>query len=204
VADSNYPVRIGATRPKESSRVLALLYVLFGIKMIGLIIQWIVLFVFAIAAGVVFFISQIIVLFGGKYPEGLFSFMRRVLRQSVKVSGWYYGLSDEFPPFAPNDDAYPVELSIDEPATSSRGWAVATMLLIVKPIALIPHLFILWALQIASGLIVWIGNIVVLFTGSFPAGMYSFVLGVMQWQHRVGAFFLGLCDKYPPFSLEMD
>jgi hypothetical protein len=42
----------------------------------------------------------------------------------------------------------------------------------------------------------------VLFTGRWPEGLRSFVVGVIRWGTRVSAYFLLLTDKYPPFSLE--
>jgi hypothetical protein len=42
----------------------------------------------------------------------------------------------------------------------------------------------------------------VLFTGRWPEGLRSFVVGVMRWGTRVNAYLLLLTDKYPPFSLD--
>jgi Domain of unknown function (DUF4389) len=42
----------------------------------------------------------------------------------------------------------------------------------------------------------------VLFTGRWPEGLRSFIVGVMRWGTRVSAYFLLLTDTYPPFSLE--
>jgi Domain of unknown function (DUF4389) len=43
----------------------------------------------------------------------------------------------------------------------------------------------------------------VLFTGRWPEGLRSFVVGVIRWGTRVSAYFLLLTDKHPPFSLEI-
>jgi hypothetical protein len=42
----------------------------------------------------------------------------------------------------------------------------------------------------------------VLFTGRWPDGLRSFLLGVMRWALRVEAYLLLLTDEYPPFSLD--
>jgi hypothetical protein len=42
----------------------------------------------------------------------------------------------------------------------------------------------------------------VLFTGHWPDGLRTFVLGVMRWGTRVNAYFYLLTDEYPPFSLD--
>jgi hypothetical protein len=190
-----------ADYPEQSSRLWALLYLLFGIKSLVLIVHALIFIVLAIGAFVVFVVAQVIVLFTGRMSEGMHSFQTRVLAQNNKMNGWIYGLTDVLPPFMLSDDAYPVETSIGHPAQSSRLWALLNILL-VKAFALLPHLIILYVLQIASAVVVLIAQIMILVTGSFPRGMFDFVVGVIRWQTRVAAFFYGLRDEYPPFSLQ--
>lgn len=100
-------------------------------------------------------------------------------------------------------EPYPVQLSIVRPGASSRGKALLFLLLFIpKMVYLVPHLIIIYALNIAGFVTAIIGNFAVLFTGKYPEGMHRFILSTMQWQVRVNAFFLGLVDKYPPFRFE--
>jgi hypothetical protein len=96
---------------------------------------------------------------------------------------------------------YPADLRADYPQRSSRGWAALTILLI-KLIALIPHIFLLIFLGIAQWIVAFIAQFVVAFKGEYPAGMHEFVTGVLRWGTRVASFALSLTDKYPPFSLK--
>ena len=98
---------------------------------------------------------------------------------------------------------YPIDLRADYPARSSRGWAVLTIFLI-KLIALIPHAIILVFLGIAQFVVAIVAQVAVALNGEYPAGMYSFVAGVLRWQMRVTAFLLSLTDRYPPFTLQPD
>jgi len=41
----------------------------------------------------------------------------------------------------------------------------------------------------------------ILFTGSYPEGLYDFGVGALRWRIRVEAYFLLMVDEYPPFSL---
>lgn len=96
---------------------------------------------------------------------------------------------------------YPADFRSDYPPQSSRGWAALTILLI-KLLALIPHVFLLVFLGIAQWIVAFIAQFVVAFKGEYPAGMHEFVTGVLRWGTRVASFALSLTDKYPPFSLK--
>jgi len=200
MSNESYPVEFQVEYPQRSSRLWALFSVI-PLKFVALIIHWLVMIVFSLAMAVVFFISQIIVLFAGRYPEGMHTFMVKVLRWQMQISAFSYGLRDEFPPFAPSKDPSAVTLTMSRPETSSRGWAIMTMLGI-KALALLPHSIILGALSLAMVVIWFVSQIAVLFTGRFPQGMHDFIVGVLRWSTRVTAFSLGLCDRYPPFSLK--
>jgi hypothetical protein len=96
---------------------------------------------------------------------------------------------------------YPVRVEADYPPQSSRPLALCGALYPFKVLLLMPHLFILYFLGLAAGVVVYVGFWVVLFTGRYPRGMYEFALGVLCWQTRVSAWLFGLADLYPPFSL---
>ena len=52
----------------------------------------------------------------------------------------------------------------------------------------------------AAFVVVFIAQFAILFSGSFPEGMHTFVVGVGRWSTRVNAYLYALTDKYPPFS----
>jgi hypothetical protein len=145
-------------------------------------------------------VAQLVVLVTGRMPEGMHRFQTRVVAQGNKVNAWLYGLTDELPPFFLSDDPYPVETSVGHPPESSRLWALLNIVWL-KPLALLPHLVILYVLAIAMMVVVFIAQIVILVTGNYTRGMFDFVVGVMRWQTRMNAFLYGLRDEYPPFSL---
>jgi hypothetical protein len=54
-----------------------------------------------------------------------------------------------------------------------------------------------------GAIFVWIGAFfAVLFTGTYPEGMRTYLIGVNRWTLRVVAYAGLLRDEYPPFSLE--
>lgn len=96
---------------------------------------------------------------------------------------------------------YPADVRADYPERSSRGWAICTILLFIKLLALLPHAVVLIFLGIAQWIVAFIAQFMVAFTGQYPPGMHDFVTGVLRWQTRVLAFFLSANDRYPPFTL---
>jgi hypothetical protein len=73
---------------------------------------------------------------------------------------------------------------------------------LVKWLLAIPHYIVLVFLYIAGVVVVIIAWFAILFTGRYPRGMFDFVVGVLRWSLRVGAYaFLLVTDRYPPFSL---
>jgi hypothetical protein len=100
------------------------------------------------------------------------------------------------------EESYPIRLEADYPESSSRLLALlAIPFMFLKVLLVIPHIFLLYFVQLAACLVAFIGYWVVLFTGRYPRGMYQFVLGSLRWQTRVSAWLLSLVDRYPPFSL---
>jgi hypothetical protein len=94
---------------------------------------------------------------------------------------------------------YPVKLEIDYPTELSRG------LIFVKSWLLaIPHYFALVVLGIVALFVLIASWFAVLFTGVWPRGMFDYVVGVIRWSARVGAYIFLLTDAYPPFSLDDD
>ncbi len=96
---------------------------------------------------------------------------------------------------------YPIDVRFDYPPRSSRGWAALTIIF-VKFLALLPHGFILFFLDIAQLAVAFVAQLVVAVTGEYPPRMFAFVAGVLRWNTRVSAFLFSLTDHYPPFTLD--
>jgi hypothetical protein len=98
---------------------------------------------------------------------------------------------------------HPVTVIIPHPERSNRWLALSFLLLMIpKVLILLPHFLVLWALGIVAFVYMVLAQFVVLFTGRYPKGMHEFVANVLRWQVRVSAYFMGLCDTYPPFQLK--
>ena len=91
---ANYPITFDAEYPTKLSRLTTFFRCLLVIP------QLVVLYFLGIAAGVIVFISWWAILFTGRYPKGLFQFASGYLRWSTRVNGYYYLLTDKYPPFS--------------------------------------------------------------------------------------------------------
>jgi hypothetical protein len=96
---SVYPVRIEADYPERSSRLLALLGILF-LKTILLLPHIVVLYFVGIIQFIIVWLAYWVVVFTGRYPRGMFDFVIGASRWSLRVNFWDYGITDKYPPFS--------------------------------------------------------------------------------------------------------
>jgi hypothetical protein len=91
--------------------------------------------------------------------------------------------------------ASPVHLELNAPLNVAR-WRV-----IGNPIMAIPHIIILYVLNIVLNVVTFIAWFAILFTGNYPPGLFDFAVGVMRYQWRVGTFYLFMREPYPTFGI---
>jgi len=91
-----------------------------------------------------------------------------------------------------------LEIPYPEVASDLNRW-----LPLIKWLLALPHyiaLAVLWLIAVFAVIIAWFA---ILFTGAYPTGIFAFVVGVLRWSNRVGAYaFLLATDPYPPFRLD--
>lgn len=161
--------------------------------------------------------------FTGRYPRGIFEFNVGVMRWTWRVAFYIFGVAgtDRYPPFAlrPLDDDYPAMLDVEYPEKLSRGLVWVKWWLLALPHLIIVGFFtsgLVWwstdafggqgALRIGGGLIgilVLVALIALLFSGTYPRGIFDLVMGLNRWSWRVGAYVALMTDEYPPFRLDL-
>lgn len=97
--DDGYPVRVLFERPKESNRPWAIPVVGYVVKLIILIPHLIALTTLGLVTVLMQLVSWIPVLSTGQYPSWAYSFTTGYLRWSMRTSGYFLGLTDQYPPF---------------------------------------------------------------------------------------------------------
>lgn len=98
---------------------------------------------------------------------------------------------------------YPIDFTVPvDDESRSRGLAALGVVLFLKTVLLIPHLFTLLAYFIAVQFIVWIGFWYVLITGTKPPWIDTFSTIYLRWTARVYAWFTSTTDTYPTFGTD--
>lgn len=140
--------------------------------------------------------TGLMILFRQKYPRWWFDFNVEYQRFSMRITSYMSLLTDDYPS---TDEEQGVHLEIDYPDATQLN----RYLPLVKWLLAIPHYVVLAILWSVSALVIVIGWLVILFTGNFPEGFHTFIVGVNRWGQRVTAYaFLLTTDQYPPFSLD--
>lgn len=147
------------------------------------------------AAYVLAIISWFSLLLTGHHPHGAREFCLYYLRWRIRSLAYMALFRDEYPPFG--DGPYAASIEVTE-APSPRDLPSIALRLVLA----LPHLILLCLLALGWLITTVIAWFAILFTGSYPASVLPFGVGVMRWALRVEAYLLLLVDVYPPFSLE--
>ena len=99
---------------------------------------------------------------------------------------------------------YPLRFEAEYPESPSRWLALLGALFWLKGLLLLPHILCLFVLGILSLIAFYAAYVVVLVTGRYPMGLFTFTVGVQRWSSRTDSWLNGLTDQYPPFSLGTD
>ena len=149
-----------------------------------------------IAAGL-FTATLLMILFRQRYPRWWFDFALELTRFGTRVGAYFALLTDEYPSTV---EEQKVHLEIDYPDVERdlNRW-----LPLVKWLLAIPHFLVLFFLSIGAFFAIIAAWFAILVTGSYPRGLFDFVVGVGRWWLRVDAYaVLLVTDVYPPFSLD--
>jgi hypothetical protein len=190
-------------RAEKYVRVNFLLRLLFGLYFILYIGH--VLFVtgYRTAALLIAGINWILGLITGKNQEGLIVYLRNFLRFDAQLSMSMLGLAEPIPHIDVNTESvgFPATLTVQaESEEAARGYCILRLTGVIL-LMLIPHFLCLALLRVGMVLAYLVGFFVVLFTGSWPAGIFNFIVGVYRWQYRILEYWFGFTDTYPPFKL---
>jgi Domain of unknown function (DUF4389) len=145
-------------------------------------------------AAVLAIVSWFTIVIGGTHIVGIRQFTSFYMRWRVRALSYLMLLRDEYPPFG--DEPYPASIEIVDPVGPRDRLTVGLRILLA-----IPHFIALFFLLLAWWLTTIAAWLIILFTSTYPQGLYEFGSGALGWLLRVEAYVLLLVDEYPPFSL---
>jgi hypothetical protein len=148
-------------------------------------------------------ISWFAIVFTGKLPDGLANMLCLYIRYNNRAWAYAGFLREEYPPFvfdpvSPDPGHYPPVRTGFAPELENRNRVTVGFRLILA----IPQIVVVVILGVAAFVVWVIGLFAVLFTGRWPEGLRTFVVGYMRWVTRVEAYVGLLTDAYPPFRLD--
>jgi hypothetical protein len=192
----DYPARLDVGRDEDVRRWGPLFQWILAIP------HFIIIYVLVLVGEIIAFISWFIIVITGKLPEGMANLECMVLRYMARTNSYATGLRHEYPPFefgtTPSDPGeYPARVNF-EPALEGRNrLTVALRIIWVIPAAIVAYIigiiaFVCW----------FIGAFAVLFTGSWPEGLRTWVLKGLRAFLRLYAYMFLLTDKYPPLNFD--
>jgi hypothetical protein len=120
-------------------------------------------------------------LFTDKDLPGIRDLTLYYLRWRTRAVAYVALFVDNYPPFG--DAVYPASLVFAEPPLPRDRVSIALRLVMA-----LPHIFVLVFLLVGWLIVTIIAWFAILLTGSYPASLYPFASGVMQWAVRVEAY----------------
>jgi hypothetical protein len=140
-------------------------------------------------------VSWFTIVLSGRHVEGVREFTRFVVRWRARSIAYSMLLVDDYPPFG--DGPYRVTVEIVDPPPDARDRLTVGLRLLL----IIPHAIVLFFVMCGWWITSVIAWFLILITGQYPEGLYTFGVGAMRWTVRVEGYLLLLVDEYPPFSL---
>jgi hypothetical protein len=148
------------------------------------------------AGGLLFLGPLLMIVFRQKYPRWWFDWNLELQRFVSRVMVYLALMTDRYPS---TDDHQEVRLDYVYPdvARDLNRW-----LPLVKWLLAVPHYIVLFFLDIGlvfTSIAAWFS---IVLGGRYPAGLFTYVEGVIRWHNRVMAYaFTLVTDAYPPFRL---
>lgn len=95
---------------------------------------------------------------------------------------------------APPTAAYPVRYDVEYKERLSRPSTIFRLLLVI------PQILVLYVLELIVLVLLVISWFAILFTRTYPRGVFNLMVQIYRWYSNVLAYMLLLRDEYPPFS----
>ena len=88
-----------------------------------------------------------------------------------------------------------MQYNVPHPESSSR---LLNFLIVIKFFLAIPHMVVLGLYGLGANIVTFLAWWAVLFTGTYPRGMFDFMVNYLRFTASVQAYVTARRDEYPP------
>ena len=180
-----HPVRLDVTDRLERSRLVVFFRVLLTIPHLIWLLLW---SVFALAAVMV---AWTVALVTGRAPIALHRFLAAWIRYGTHVAAFLSLVGGPFPGFVGAAGSYPVDLTIDPPASQRR------LVTLFRGVLAIPALLLGCAYIVMICVVALLGWWAAIVTGRMPEGLRNLGAAGLRYCGQTAAYLCLLTDRYP-------
>lgn len=190
----NYPIVYQADYVEKHSRLTTFFRWFLAIPQFFWFLIW------SIGAFFVVLIAWFALLFTGRYPESMFSFISKYVRYSARLNGYLSFIADPYPAFGGEPDPeYPVRVHFSGPLSKYNRWKTFFRFILAFPL----YVFIRYVISPLVFLGAFAAWIVILITGKMPRGLQDLLVLGSSYDTRAMGYFFYLTETYPPFTQDM-
>lgn len=198
---SSHPVNVTYGPDEGQNRLWGIPLVGAVIRAILIIPQVVVLAVLGIVLYVILLVNWIPILVNGRQAAWIYTVAGGMLRLSTQLTAYVLLMTGRYPPFWIDGD-HTVNVTFDPTETQNQLWGIPILGVLVRLIALIPHLIVLALLGVVVAILSLFTWVPVLLNGRTSDWVVRWIGGFYRWSARVSAYALLLTGRYPPFSLD--
>jgi hypothetical protein len=185
----SYPVTFESDYVEKRSRLTTFF------RFILVIPHAIVLYLWTIAAYIVVILAWFAIVFTGRWPRGMYDFVASYWRYSTAVLGYFFLLTDDYPPFGSDVDSYPVRLRVAPPKSSYSRLKTFFRFILAIPVAIIAY-----AMQIVAFVGAFLAWFAIVLLGRQPKGLQDMIALGVSYQQRANTYIYLLTEDWPPFT----
>jgi uncharacterized protein DUF4389 len=182
---SSGPVLVAVARPAAQNRASV------AFRLILAIPHFLVLYVLGIAAFVVAVLGWLGALVTGRLPGFAASYLSGYTRWYCRVGAYLLLLTDAYPPFSFEEDAYPVRMEAS-PGRLNR-FAVLFRLVLAVPAAIVSAILV----SGVTTVVIFIAWLTALVVGKLPGSLHQAFAAVLRYATRYYGYLYLLTDAYP-------
>ncbi len=184
-----YPVSYAADFTPDRSRLTTFFRYFLAIPLL------LVAVVYAIGIAFTVPIAWLVMIFTGRYPEGLYRFNAGFLQFVARINGYLSLVTDAYPPFGLGDADHPIRLGIPDPLPEYSRMKALFRLILAIPVYLIAY--VLQLVGMVATVISWFWIVI---TGKQNDGLHSAIVLAQAYNMKAYAYYFLITETWPPFS----